>query len=56
VRRLVWLGIVLLILWVVLWLGFKIVSGLVHLLVILGLIFLVWGLVKRGARAVNQRW
>ena len=51
----VWLGVVLLVLWLVLWLGFKIVSGVVHLLVIVGLAFLVWGLVKRGARAVSNR-
>jgi hypothetical protein len=52
---LAWVGIVLLILWAVLWLGFKIVSGVVHLLVIAGIILLVWGLVKRGARAVGTR-
>ena len=51
----VWLGIVLLILWAVLWLGFKIVSGLVHLLVLAAAIFIVWGLVKKGARAVKSR-
>ena len=49
-----WLGLVLLALWAVLWLGFKIVSGVVHLLVILAVVFVVWGLVKRGARAVNR--
>ena len=52
---LVWLGVVLLVLWAVLWLGFKIVSGVIHLLVIAGVVFLVWGLVKRGARAVSRR-
>jgi hypothetical protein len=41
--------------WAVLWLGFKIVSGVVHLLVIVGLAMLVWALVKRGARAVGRR-
>ena len=51
----VWLGVVLLVLWAVLWLGFKIVSGIVHLLVIAGLVLLVWGLVKKGARAVGRR-
>lgn len=50
-----WLGVVLVVLWAVLWLGFKIVSGVVHLLVIVGLAMLVWGLVKRGARAVGNR-
>lgn len=52
---LVWLGVVLMVLWAVLWLGFHIVSGVVHLLVIIGLAMLVWGLVKRGARAVGTR-
>ena len=51
---LVWLGIVLIVLWVILWLGFHIVSGLIHLLVIIGIILLVWGLIKRGARAVDR--
>lgn len=51
----VWLGVVLLIVWAVLWLGFKIVSGVVHLLVLVAVIFIVWGLVKRGARAVGSK-
>jgi cell division protein FtsX len=52
---LAWLGIALLALWAVLWLGFKIVSGIVHLLVLIGVVLLVWGLVKKGARAVRDR-
>ena len=48
-------GIALLVLWAVLWLGLKIVSGIVHLLVILGVILLIWGLLKRGTRALNRR-
>lgn len=54
-HALAWVGAALLILWVVLWLGFKIVSGVVHVLVIAGVILLVWGLLKRGARAVDSR-
>ena len=54
-NRLVSLGVLLLVIWAVLWLGFKIVSGLVHLLVIVGVALLVWGIVKRGARAVSNR-
>lgn len=54
-RGIVGLGVLLLVAWVVLWLGFKIVSGVVHLLVVIGLALLVWGLVKRGARAVSRR-
>ena len=52
---LVWVGAVLLVLWAVLWLGFKIVSGVVHLLVLAAVVFIVWGLVKKGARAVCTR-
>ena len=50
-----WIGILLFVLWAVLWLGFKIVSGVVHLLVILAVVFVAWGLVKRGARAIDRR-
>jgi len=51
---LVWLGIILIVLWAVLWLGFHLVSWFIQLLVILGIILLVWGLIKRGARAVDR--
>ncbi len=54
VGALVTLGIIFIILWAVLWLGFHIVAGLVHLLIIIGVILLVWGLIKRGARAVDR--
>lgn len=50
---LVWIGVVLFVLWVVLWLGFHIVSGLVHLLAIVAIAMIIWGLVKRGANAVS---
>ncbi len=49
-----WLGVLLLVVWAVLWLGFKIVSGVVHLLVLAAIAFIVWGLLKRGARAVGR--
>ncbi|HSJ62899.1 MAG TPA: hypothetical protein VK922_03220 [Gemmatimonadaceae bacterium] len=52
---LVWVGIVLLVLWAVLWLGLKIVSGVIHLLVIAAVVLIVWGVVKRGAAAVKKR-
>lgn len=51
----VWLGVVLLVVWAVLWLGFKLVSGVVHLLVLAAVVLIVWGLVKKGARAVGNR-
>ena len=55
VHPLVWLGVALLVLWGILWLGLKIVSGVIHLLIIVGVVFLVWGVAKRGARAVRNR-
>lgn len=51
----VWLGVVLLVLWAVLWLGFNIVSGIVHLLVIAAVVFIIWGIVKKGAHVVGKR-
>jgi hypothetical protein len=50
----VWLGVALVAVWVVLWLGFNIVSGAIHLLLLVGAAMLIWGLVKRGARAVDR--
>ena len=49
----VWFGIALLALWALLWLVFKIVTGLVHVIVLVAVIAIVWGLVKRGAAAVS---
>jgi hypothetical protein len=54
VGGLVALGILLLVAWAVLWLGFHIASGLIHILVLIGIVCLVWGLMKRGARAVDR--
>lgn len=53
-HRFVWMGLVLLALWVMLWLVFKVVSGIVHVLVIAAIALIVWGLVKRGASAVKR--
>lgn len=52
---LLWLGIILLALWLVLWLVLEIVSLAVHLLLIAAVVFVAWGLVKRGARRVGLR-
>lgn len=52
-QALVWLGIVLVICWAVLWLGLKIATGFIHLLFFVGLVLVVWGLIKRGARAIT---
>lgn len=50
----VWIGIGLLVCWAVLWLGFKLVGGVVHLLVLAAIVLIAWGLLKRGARAVDD--
>ena len=54
-HALVWIGIVLLVLWGVLWLGFHLVSGLVHLLAVAAVALIAWGLVRKGARAIDRR-
>ena len=41
-----WLGVAFIILWLVLWLGVKMVVGAVHLLLVLGLVLIVWGVVQ----------
>jgi hypothetical protein len=51
---LVSLGVILIVLWAVLWLGFHIAGWIIHLLIIIGIILLVWGLIQRGARAVDR--
>lgn len=48
-----WLGIVLVVAWAFLWLGLKLATGFIHLLFIIGLALVIWGLIKRGARAIN---
>ena len=53
-RGLVWAGVVLIVLWIVLWLVLKIASVLIHLLVVAGIILLIWGLIKRGAKAIRD--
>ena len=49
----VWLGIVLVVAWAFLWLGLKLATGLIHLVFVIGLALVIWGLVKRGARAIT---
>jgi hypothetical protein len=41
-----WLGILVLVAWLVLWLAVKITFGAIHLLLLLGVAMLVIGLVK----------
>jgi hypothetical protein len=49
-RWLIGIAITLIVVWVLAWLVFKIVGFAVHLLVIAAVIFLIAGLVRRGAR------
>jgi hypothetical protein len=50
-----WLGIALVVAWAFLWVGLKIATGLIHLVVIVGLALIIWGYIKRGARALTGR-
>lgn len=40
-------GVVLLVLWLVLWLALKITSGLIHILVLAGVVMIIAGFFKR---------
>jgi hypothetical protein len=48
-KALFWIGLALVICWGVLWLGIKIAVGAIHLLLLLGVILIGWGLLRRGA-------
>ncbi len=50
----VWIGVALLVLWALLWLVFHVVSGIVHVIVLVAVVMIVWGLLKRGAAAVTR--
>jgi Flp pilus assembly protein TadB len=47
-KPLVWLGIALIIAWGVLWLGIKMAVFAVHLLLLIGVVLIGWGLLQRG--------
>jgi hypothetical protein len=49
-----WLGAVLIVLWLLGWLAFKVTSGIIHLVLIVGVAMVIWSLVKRGSRAVQR--
>jgi hypothetical protein len=53
-RALVSLGILLVVLWLVGWLVFKVAGLLIHLLLVAGVLMLIVGLVKRAGRAVSR--
>lgn len=42
------LGALIIIVWLVLWLALKVTTGLIHLLVVLGIAMLVIGFLKRS--------
>jgi uncharacterized membrane protein YqjE len=48
---LVWVGVAILVVWAVLWLSVKIAAIGVHLLLLLGLAFIIWGLMKRTSQS-----
>lgn len=50
---LILLGVVLLVLWVLGLVLFKVVGFAIHLLLIAAVVLIAWGLLKRGARAVG---
>ncbi len=46
-------GILMIIAWAFLWLWLKIVSGLIHIIPIVALVFIIWGMLQRGKRALQ---
>lgn len=47
---LLWIGIILLVIWLLGLVVFKVVGFAIHLLLIAAVVMIIWGLVKRGAR------
>lgn len=47
-KPLVWLGIGMIVAWAVLWLGIKMAMFAVHLLLLIGVVLIGWGLLQRG--------
>jgi Flp pilus assembly protein TadB len=45
-KILFWVGIAMVVAWAILWLGIKMAIGAVHVLLVLGLIAIVWGLIQ----------
>lgn len=43
-KVLVWIGLAMIVCWGILWLGVKMAVGAVHLLLLLGLVLVGWGL------------
>jgi Flp pilus assembly protein TadB len=55
-RPLVMIGVGVIVLWVVLWLVFRVVAFFVHILVVVGLLLILWGLLKRGRQQIGERF
>jgi Flp pilus assembly protein TadB len=55
-RPLVMIGIGVIVLWAVLWLVFRVVAFFVHILVVVGLLLILWGLLQRGRRQIGERF
>jgi hypothetical protein len=51
-RSLLWVGILLVILWVLGWLVFRIASALIHIVLVVGIVLAIMAFVRRGARTV----
>jgi hypothetical protein len=49
------LGAVLVVIWLLALVIFKMVGFAIHLLLIAGIVLLIWGFVRRGADAVRRR-
>lgn len=47
-KPLVWLGLGLVLAWAILWLGIKMAVFAVHLLLLIGVVLIGWGLLQRG--------
>jgi hypothetical protein len=50
-KALLWIGVVMVVCWGILWLGIKIAVGAIHLLLILGVALIAWGLVNHFRRS-----
>jgi hypothetical protein len=50
----IWIGIAMVICWGVLWLGIKMAIAAVHLLLLLGVALIAWGVISLGRSAGKQ--
>lgn len=51
-RSLLWVGILLVILWALGWLVFRVASALIHIVLVVGIILAIMAVVRRGARTL----